>query len=195
MIWKRRSKLDLGRYVAPEFSEDAPLSIVIDDAMALAIAGVRLAVKNIIIVRTLRDHKDYDDDFYLTAIGHEFEALAREKDHDAARVRAAITAAQAHTGRSRHPSDYVPTDVDRLHRREEMLVGLSARLREVGAEHDSSRQVLNAARRNALDEIAQRIGHVQGTYLRTSLPDRERTIALAELAADLRRMKRVKARH
>ena len=68
------------------FSRRASTSDIVDDAVLLATGAVRSAVKNLLIVRALRDGKDFDEAWWLDAVAREFEAIAVEKDDDAKRV-------------------------------------------------------------------------------------------------------------
>src|SRR5690349_9148825 len=90
MAWfrKRRSRLDLGTYVPQDYPDDTPVEDLIDEAMLIAASGVRLAVKNLIILRSVRDHVDYDEERVVAAVREELHNLADEKDGDADRLAA-----------------------------------------------------------------------------------------------------------
>ena len=175
--------MDLGRYAAPAFSDDAPIADIVDDAAIISLSAVRLAAKNLIIVRALRDRVDYHDDWYVSAIRSEFEALAAEKDHDARRVERAQAAASTKRGRGTHPTDYRAADVAALGRRTITLHALALKLREMATDVSLAHTILAAARVDALDEMTASIRYPATN--REQLPEALRAKALGDLAADL----------
>ena len=175
--------MDLGRYAAPAFSTDAPIADIVDDAALISVSAVRLAAKNLIIVRALRDRADYHDDWYVSAIRSEFEALAAEKDHDARRVEREQAAARTKRGRGTHPTDYRAADVVSLGRRTITLHALTLKLREMATDVPLAHSILAAARVDALDEMTASIRHPSTN--REQLPEALRARALSDLAADL----------
>lgn len=156
MAWfrKRRPRLDLGTYVPPESVEDAPLADLIDEATLIAAAGVRLAVKNLIILRSMRDHVDYDEERVVQAVREELHNLADEKDGDADRLAQLRTDVKKRPGMPHHHDDYRFVDTATLKRREDVSRGLAARLRELSADDGYVRQMVAAAHAFAWEEIA-----------------------------------------
>ena len=190
MVRKKKAppppRLDLGRYEPPGFSDEAPVADVVRDAAVLAFAAVRLTVKNLIIVRALRDHAFYDDRWFLTAIGAEFAVLAAEKERDADRVDAFIEQARDRTGRPAHPADYGRDDLDHLARRSETLRALAAQLVALREDEQAARELLDEARYRALGEIADSIAAtLVHTPASSALTGNQRSDALTGLAADI----------
>ena len=61
MRWyKKRRTINLGTYVAPKLREPVHIDDLIDEGLLIARAGVRLAVKNLMILKSVRDHADWD---------------------------------------------------------------------------------------------------------------------------------------
>ena len=175
--------MDLGRYEAPAFSFEVSIASIVEDAAIISLSAVRLAAKNLIIVRALRDRVDYDDDWYVFAIRTELEALATEKDHDARRMESELTAARTKRGRGIHPSDYRSADVVSLGRRKLTLNALAHKLRTMATDTDIAHTILSAARLDALDEIT-------ASASRPPAPPKPlsralRTRALRDLAQDI----------
>ncbi|MFC4244043.1 hypothetical protein ACFOYW_11720 [Gryllotalpicola reticulitermitis] len=69
----RKNRRNVGEFVAPEPQPLAPLDDVIHDALKIAAHGVRMAVKNHLIVNALRDGKSFDE--------QELEDFARNEYH------------------------------------------------------------------------------------------------------------------
>jgi hypothetical protein len=69
--WLRKKRRDVGKFVPPEERPPAPVEEVVEDALKIAYHGVRMAVKNRLIVDALRDGKPFD--------AHELEELARSE--------------------------------------------------------------------------------------------------------------------
>jgi len=136
------------------FSRRGSKSDIVDDALLLATGAVRSAVKNLLIVRALRDGKDFDEAWWLDAVAREFEAIAVEKGDDAKRVEEDRQLAKQRKGRPLHPSDFRTADVPKMKRRVRILHRIAARLRELGADRDTLLALITEARANALDEIA-----------------------------------------
>jgi hypothetical protein len=136
------------------FSRRASKSDIVDDAVLLATGAVRSAVKNLLIVRALRDGKDFDEAWWLDAVAREFDAIAVEKDDDAKRVEADRLLAKQRKGKAMHPSDFRTKDVPKMKRRVRILHRIAARLRELGSDRDTLVALIAEARANALDEIA-----------------------------------------
>ena len=143
-------------FVAPQPRDDLSIDAVIDDGLLIAVSGVRLAVRNLMIVRALRENADYDEAWYLDATLSELRLLAAEKRADAARV-AEYHAAATDPAASRWSAlDYHEEDAGILVRRREMLLGLAERLDRMGDAEAGA--IVDAARAAALDDIAGAIG-------------------------------------
>lgn len=164
------------------FSRRVSKSDIVDDAVLLATGAVRSAVKNRLIVRALRDGEDFDEAWWLDAVAREFEAIAAEKDDDAVRVEEDRQLAKGRTGKALHPSDFRTRDVPKMKRRARILHLIAARLRALGADHETLIALIAEARSNALDEIAS-ARHDPGRQAEVDPVARE--AAMAQLADDL----------
>lgn len=127
---------------------------LVEDGMLIATAGVRMAVKNLILVRALRDRADFDEDWYVGAVRHEFLALAAEKSDDARRMTEALARASTRRGRARSNADYRRVDAPVLERRITTLTALADRLTAASQDASEAHELVSAARENALEEIA-----------------------------------------
>jgi hypothetical protein len=155
MAWfRKRQRLDLGTYVAPEPSAETSIAELIDEAMLIAAAGVRLAIKNLIILRSLRDHADYDEEKLVESVRQELHNMADEKAGDANRFAALRTDVQSRPGQPRHHDDYRFVDTEMLKRREDVSRGLADRLRALSEDEGYVRDLVVAARTVAWEEIA-----------------------------------------
>lgn len=186
----RRRRVNLGTFVAPEARPEASLDELVDEGVLIAAAGVRLAVKNLMILKSLRDGLDYDHERYVAAVREELVNLADEKDGDANRVADVRERAMRRAGRPEHHSDYRNIDTATLERREQVSRLLAVRLRERGADDAWAQGIVGDARAAALDEIA---ASVSATVLGRSILDdeeyrRERPARLRALSEDLFRL-------
>ena len=195
MAWFRKSRrsLDLGRFVAPEALPETAMDELVEEGELLSGASVRLAVKNRIILGSLRDELDFDADRYISAVAEELQALAEERDADADRIAAQRTDAAHRDGRAEHFHDYRAGDSATLERREEYSRRLAQRLRELAGDEEFARTTATRAQEAAWDEIA---ASVQARLTRAATigdePDYviERMDRLRDLTRDLRRLER-----
>src|SRR5689334_21560643 len=102
----RSRRPNLGKYVAPESFPEATLAELVDEGVMIAAAGVRLAVKNLMILKSVRDGLDYDQGRYESAVSEELLNMAEEKDADAARIARMRETASARSGRPEKHNDY-----------------------------------------------------------------------------------------
>ncbi|TQO19338.1 hypothetical protein FB472_0882 [Rhodoglobus vestalii] len=79
-LFRRRPRLNLGKFRAPEPVEAAPIDRVVDEGVLIARNAVRMAVKNRIIVDAARDHLDYDDGALAGMVHVEFDQLAEQAE-------------------------------------------------------------------------------------------------------------------
>jgi hypothetical protein len=138
---------------AGTFSAKSRKSDVVADALLLATAAVRSAVKNLLIVRALRDNADYEESWWLRAVAHEFEVIAAENDDDAARLEAERARARKRQGRALHPADFRARDAPVLKKRIRVLRRIAAQLRELATDEEAVLALVAEARAAALDEI------------------------------------------
>jgi hypothetical protein len=164
------------------FSARSRKSDVVSDALTLATAAVRSAVKNLLIVRALRDNADYEQSWWLDAVAKEFEVIAAENDSDIARLEAERSRAKKRQGRALHPADFRSRDAPVLKKRIRVLTKIAARLREIATDEDAVLALVAEARAAALDEITSARHDPSPQAARD--PE-ERAAGLAGLADDL----------
>ncbi len=158
---------------------------MVADATLVSLAAVRQAAKNLMLVRALRDAADFDEDWYVDAVGREFELLATQADADAERLVAARAKAQGRRGRAVTADDYHAVDTRRLRRRINVLRELAEELRRLAADEDAVRTVIDEARLRALDEITQAAASVPGRGGTKPLNGVARSRALQTLREEL----------
>jgi hypothetical protein len=155
MRWyTKRRTINLGKFVAPKSLPPVSLEELIEEALLIARAGVRLSVKNLMILKSMRDHADWDVSRYVEAVRQELSNLADEKDGDAARIAALADAARKLSGEATHHSDYRSGDVEPLNLRERVSHGLAARLRELSMDDEYVAEFVELAHTSAWEEIA-----------------------------------------
>jgi hypothetical protein len=86
MVRFRRRRTNLGTYRHPPIIPLSPIERVVEEGVLVSASAVRMALKNRIIVATLRDHLNYDPRVLADAARDEFGALARENDDTAERL-------------------------------------------------------------------------------------------------------------
>jgi hypothetical protein len=72
-LFRRRPRLNLGKFRAPEPIAEAPIKRVVEEGVLIARNAVRMAVKNRIIVDAARDHLDFDDGALAGLVHIEFD--------------------------------------------------------------------------------------------------------------------------
>lgn len=167
---------------ASVFSARSRKSDIVADAAVLATGAVRIAVKNLLIVRALRDNADFDEQWWRETVAHEFELLAAENEADAARLEGVREKSKKKRGRALAPDDYRSADAPVLKRRIRVLRKIAIRLRELADNEDAVLALVAEARQNALDEITT-ARHDPST--RATSDPVERAAGLAHLAEDL----------
>lgn len=181
-------------FVAPDISPDAAIEDLVRDGMLLASTGVRMAAKNLLIIRALRDHEDFDLDYYVSAVQHEFRGLAAEKSADAERVTTARARAAKRKGSATSQADYRAADLPMLDRRIAVLIALADSLIAASNDDAASAELVMRARAAALEDIANAVApeiseeesaRAAREYA-VGLDDRRAELA-AELTADLER--------
>jgi len=187
----RRRRFTLGRYVAPELHE-ATIEEMVDDGVLIAGAAVRLAVKNLIILRSARDRADYSPERVAAAVREELENLVMEKQTDAARLRRTQAAASERGGQPRHHSDYRSVDAAALARRASVSERLAERLRELSEDGEYVGALVEQARADAWREIGASITAkaALSSPRRDPAYDRERGGRMLALLGDLADLER-----
>jgi hypothetical protein len=163
------------------------LADVVDDAQLVAVAAVRQSVKNLLLTRALRDAADFDAGWFATAVRHEFEVLAAEKEADARRLDEIIRRTRRRRGTARHAADYRAGDRASLQRRLDVSLVLAQRLRELGHDEQTARAIVAEARERALDEISAARAATRSAET-APLGELDRVMALSMLAEDLDRL-------
>jgi hypothetical protein len=164
------------------FSARSRKSDVVTDAVLLATAAVRIAVKNLLIVRALREHADFDEQWWRDAVAREFELLADENEADATRLERVRADTKRKLGRALTPDDYRARDAPVLKRRIRILRKIATRLREIAIDEDAVLKLVGEARQSALDEITT-ARHDPSP--RATVDPEERAAGLAGLIDDL----------
>lgn len=170
-LFRRRPRLNLGKFRAPEPIEEAPIERVVEEGVLIARNAVRMAVKNRIIVDAARDHLDYDDGALAGLVHVEFDQLAEQSEH-LLRV--------SHTARNRAVQE-----------------GLAEGLRQASMDGELISGIIDEARELAWSEIGTAIiAKLRVAYLPMEDPSYEaqrkrrlrelRTINFAELEAAAR---------
>ncbi|QEO09167.1 hypothetical protein [Protaetiibacter larvae] len=158
---------------------------LVDDAMLVARSAVRQQLKNLVIVRTLRDGADFELAWYADAARDEFASLADELEADAARITRTLTQITYKHGRAEHVADFQSHDARPLKRRRKVLLAQAARLRALAQDDAAVEGIIAEARTLALDDIAAAAAAVPGIAQPAPLSPSERRIALGDLVDDL----------
>ncbi|TXK19040.1 hypothetical protein [Homoserinibacter sp. GY 40078] len=158
--------------------------------MLVAVAAVRQDVKNLIIVRALRDGADFDADWYAEATRLEFESLALQLEADADRLERTAAATNRKRGKAQHVADYRAKDARPLALRRKVLRAQAEQLRQIARSDDQVMAIIVEARTNALDEIAAAAADVRRATRGKRMSPSERRIAMADVGDDLRDLQR-----
>ncbi len=186
-MWRkrRRRSIDLGRYEPPESFPEPSDEELVDEGLLIAAAGVRLAAKNLMVLRVLREQADYDEAWYTDAVRQELQHVADEKERDLAQLEATREKAEGRPGKAEHHADYRSRDVHLLEKRERILVRLVERLRELADDDEYAAGLVAAARESALAEVGVSIRRHAAAGLPDPDYDLERSTRLRLLAVDL----------
>ncbi len=155
------------------------------DATLVARAAVRQSVKNLMLVRALRDAADFDAAWYAAAVGAEFELLAVEAETDADRLAKVRSRTAKRKGRARFAADYRAADAEALRLREKVLRGVAVELRRLADDEDAVAATIDEARAQALGEIAATAAAVPGRGHTAPLRGVARSRALQSLRDEL----------
>lgn len=161
------------------------LADLVDDALLVARAGVRQSLKNVIIVRTLRDGGDFDAEHYASVVRELLAEVAEQSAADAERLTRQIDYARGRHLRAVTAADYMNRDVPKLTRRRKVHRALAERLASFAADPDTVSALVDEARLAALDDIAAAAAEVPRPRGPRTLTGSARRIALADLLDDL----------
>jgi hypothetical protein len=165
---------------------------IVDEGMLIAMAAVRMALKNRIIVGALREHTDYVAADYAELARQELREVARQNDEDSTRVErlGSYLFRTTRSGKGREIENK-RRDVIRLGRRRTLHDHVAERLRDLAADDDRVAELVEKARADALQEInealatrllAQRIDPRQPGYA-AARAERMRAVGKIDLAA------------
>ena len=185
--------MNVGTYTDPIPTPPPTIEAQIEDGVLVALSAARLTITNRLILRSLRDGLDYDDERLRLAVTAEVLALAVEKEKDATRVRSTRRAARERPGRASGPNDFRARDATVLERRATVSSGLAARLAELATDPEVVGDLAARAHRAFLDEFevsvargARAVRAAPGAQL-TAM---ERNAELQGLSEDLERLRR-----
>lgn len=159
---------------------------MVADATLVALSAARQAVKNVMLVRTLRDAADFDEEWYTDATRRELRTLAQEAEHEAHRLRELRDKARNRRGTARAADDYRSADRRHLKRRAGVLDELARELNRLADDDGVVQKLISDARLRALDEITATTASVPGLGRARPATGVARSRALQELREELR---------
>ncbi len=182
--------------VASPSSAELPRDLAhqVDDGFLVALSALRLAVKNGVILRTVRDGVPWNDAEATELAREAIDSLARELDDNATRLSndsdsAAPTARASRSARSRRDQARIRRSSDeaaRLAARSRTLRGVVERLR---AAHDDESLVLDLALRARDDTLSElMLARLVPRAEPVVLTEEEQREAIAGIKADLQRL-------
>jgi hypothetical protein len=121
--------------------------------MLVVAAALRLALKNRLVLRALREGALWDEDVLLAALGTEIAGLIAEKEEECVRLAQTIERAQRRRGSAYAADDYRRQDVPTLELRKSVNGNLIEGLRELSEDPAWLGRQLAEARASALVEI------------------------------------------
>jgi flagellar motility protein MotE (MotC chaperone) len=158
---------------------------MVADATLVSLAAVRQAVKNVMLVRALRDDVDFDEEWYADAARRELEELAGEAAAEAARLREVREATRRRRGAARAADDYRAADSRHLKRRARVLEELVEELGRLTQDDTTVSTLIAEARLRALDEITATTASVPGLGRERAATGIARSRALQSLREEL----------
>jgi len=153
-LFRRTKRVNVGTYTDPIPTPAPKIEAQIEDGVLVALAAVRLAVTNRLIVRSLRDGQDYNEERLRQRVTNEILKVAAEKEKDAERIRAILETVADKPGAADDASDFRARDAKMLKRRAKVSEGLAARLNELAVDPDVLGEVADRAHAAFLDEFA-----------------------------------------
>jgi hypothetical protein len=135
---------------------------MVADATLVALSAARQALKNVMLVRTLRDATDFDEEWYTDAARRELHTLAEESEREAVRLTQLRSDVRNRRGRARTADDYRSADRRHLKRRSLALSDLAHELRRLIPDDAVIEKLIVDARLRALDEITAATASVPG---------------------------------
>jgi len=77
-LFKRTKRVNLGKFVAPEPVEPAPIERVVEEGLLIAMTALRMQVKNSMIVDAIRNDNSYDPEALASVARAELESMAEQ---------------------------------------------------------------------------------------------------------------------
>ncbi len=197
MKWFRRPRrVNVGTYTDPVPMPPPSIEAQIEDGVLVSLAAVRLAVTNRLIVRSLRDGKDYDEQRVRLRVTKEILNIALEKEKDARRIRTVLETVGDKPGAADSPGDFRSRDAKTLKRRAKVSSGLAARLAELATDPDLVGGLADRAHSAFLDEFAVSVARgaraFTGPAPGAPLSAMDRNAELQALSEDLDELSRVR---
>ena len=149
MAWWRRRQ-PLRRYQPPSEFVAPPLEELVEEGLMIALAGVRMSVKNQILVHTLRDGIELDLAWCEATVGAELGTLAQESADDARRLAGQLVGKRPEVWVDDSEARYEP---ERLPRRQRLLTLMAARLQQLATDEEKVRELAIASRDAALEDM------------------------------------------
>lgn len=189
MRWFRRTRrVNVGTYTDPVPTPPPNVEAQIEDGVLVALSAARLAVTNRLILRSMRDGKDYDEKQVRLAVTDEILALAAEKEGDATRVRALRHDTRERPGAAVSADDFRARDAKVLERRATVDSGLATRLGEIATDPVVVGDIAARARSAFLDEFGVSVARGARAFAPPRgkpLTEMDRNAELQRLAEDL----------
>ncbi len=161
-----------------------PAARAVDEGVLVARSALRLAIKNRVIMATLRDEKPWDD-VVMTALARaEIESLIGEMEENAARLETNSAKPIRAFGKPRKVVANLRQDARRQGERATILRSVIAQLRVLEDDPEQTRALLRVARDETLGELTQ----ARLIPLGIELSDDERRISIDAVKEDLAAM-------
>jgi hypothetical protein len=193
-LFRRTKRHNVGTYTDPIPTPAPNLEAQIEDGVLVALAAVRLAVTNRLIVRSLRDGKDYDEQRVRLRVTKEILNLAVEKEKDAKRIRKVLETVGDKPGAADGPADFRARDAKTLKRRAKVSSGLAARLAELATDPELVGEVADRVHSAFLDEFAVSVARGARAFKNPTgkkpLTEMDRMAELQGLADDIEKLGR-----
>ncbi len=162
------------------------LALQVEEGLLVAQSALRLAVKNRVIVATMRDGGAWNDDQMAEIVRAELDELVAELDADASRLREGADAISRRGTYGRRLTARQKKEVDRLATRGRISHRVAERLRSARDDEAFVSSVMHLAREDSLRELLQpRLLPLDGP---SKLTPKEERIALRGVQADLRKL-------
>jgi hypothetical protein len=179
-----RRRADVGKYEDPPARPLAPFDTVVDDGVMIALAAVRLAAKNRIILSAVRDRLDFDEVGLTRFVRTVLARVAEENDETADRVDAASQDPGLAPGVA---LDVAITIRDSHRRRPDVHRALAVRLRELADDPPKVAELVAQAQDAAAAELTRAVAAQAAAPSFADDPDYETELPerLAWIAIDL----------